>query len=128
MDIMPIKEGLCLSNKFNLIILLLFIILATSGCTTNVGKYEVQYNDPEITEKNWCPERAIFSISNNQTSEGYFIRFAGIEMIDGIEMCNLCTDISNENGTMQIDYLFDNSGDYFRFRIVDEEGNVQIFL
>ena len=117
-----------MSNKFNLTILLLFIILATSGCTTNVGKYEVQYNDPELTEKNWCPERAIFSISNNQTGEGYFMRYAGIEIIDGIEMCNLCTEITNENGTMQIDCLSDNSGEYFRFRIVDEDGNVQMFL
>ncbi|MBA1341362.1 MAG: hypothetical protein C5S40_04410 [ANME-2 cluster archaeon] len=123
-----VKEGLYLSNKFNLIILLLFIVLATSGCTTNVGKYEVEYNDPELTEKNWCLEEVIFSISNPQTSEGYLIRYAGIEKIDGIEMCNLCSEISNENGTMQIDYLFDNSGDYFRFRIVDDEGNVQMFL
>ncbi|HIH87542.1 MAG TPA: hypothetical protein HA304_06535 [Methanosarcinales archaeon] len=93
-----------------------------------MGKYEVEYNDPELTEKNWCPEEVIFSISDPRTSEGYLIRYAGIEKIDGIEMCNLCSEISNENGTMQIDYLFDNSGDYFRFRIVDDEGNVQMFL
>ena len=88
----------------------------------------MQYNDRELTEKNWCPEGAIFSISNNQTGEGYFIRYAGIEKINGIEMCNLCSEITNENGTMQIDYLFDNSGDYFKFRIRDEEGNVRMLF
>ena len=119
-----------MSNKFNLIILilLLFIILATSGCTTNVGKYEVEYNERELTEENWCPEGIIFSISNDQTDEGYLMRYAGIEKIDGIDMCNLCSEITNENGTMQIDYLSDYSGDYFIFRILDEDGKVLMVL
>lgn len=117
-----------MSKKFNLLILLLLIILATSGCTTKVGKYKVQYNDPKLTEKNWCPEKELFSISNERTGEGYFMRYAGIEIIDGIEMCNLCTEITNENGTMQIDCLSDYSGEYFKYRVLDEEGKVLVIF
>lgn len=93
-----------------------------------MGKYELEYNEPELSEENWCTEGVVFSISNDQTGEGYLMRYAGIEKIDGIEMCNLCSEISNENGTMQIDYLSERSGDYFRFRVLDGDGNVLMFL
>lgn len=56
------------------------------------------------------------------------MRYAGIEKIDGIDMCNLCSEITTENGTMQIDCLSDYSGDYFIFRILDEEGKVLMVL
>ena len=85
----------------------------------------MQYNDPELTEKNWCPEGIIFSISNNQTGQRYFMRYAGIEKIDGIEMCNLYIAVTNENGTMQIDCLSDYSGQYFKLKIRNQDGNVR---
>ena len=117
-----------MSRKFNIIILLLLITLLTSGCTTKVGKYEVQYEDPKITEENWCPKTTLFSISNHQTGEGYSIRYTGIETINGVELCNTCAEISNENGSTQFESLFDKSGDFYLMRIRDKEGNVQMVL
>jgi hypothetical protein len=122
------RRTLKLSGKINLIILLLLITLLTSGCTTKVGKYEVQYEDPKLTEENWCPETTLFGISNHQTGEGYSIQYTGIETINGVELCNSCAKISNENGSTQFDILFDNSGNFNFMRVRDGEGNIQMVI
>ncbi len=88
----------------------------------------MQYEDPKLTDENWCPKTTLFGISNNQTGEGYSIRYTGIETINGVELCNSCAKVSKENGTMQFDMLFDKSGDFYLMRVRDGEGNIQMVI
>jgi len=88
----------------------------------------VQYEDPKLTEENWCPETTLFGISNNQTGDGYSIQYTGIETISGVELCNTCSKISSENGSIHFDLLFDKSGDFYLMRVQDGEGNIYMVI
>ncbi len=113
-----------------LVVLLLFIALAASGCSdSETTTYETEEGEEiEVTSTNgddWCPVGSSWTSSNPNTGEQVSMVVTGKEMVDGVEMCQAEFNSNNpEDEIARIEYMWSEDGEIFSWKYFDENENL----
>jgi len=113
-----------------LVVLLLFIALAASGCSdSETTSYETDEGEEiEVTSTNgddWCPVGSSWASSNPNTGEQVSMVVTGKEVVDGVEMCRAEFNSNNpEDEIARIEYMWSEDGEIFSWKYFDENENL----
>jgi hypothetical protein len=113
-----------------LVVLLLFIALAASGCSdSETTSYETDEGEEiEVTSTNgddWCPVGSSWASSNPNTGEQVSMVVTGKEVVDGVEMCRAEFNSNNpEDEIARIEYMWSEDGEIFSWKHFDADENL----
>ena len=96
--------------------------MASSGCVIN--GYDVKLEILDVPDNGWCPIGTPFQITDIKNDTSYTIKFTGIEVIDGTDMCRMCGQIGNETKYLSCDIYFDEGCENELYILYDSEGYI----
>lgn len=115
------------------IVLLVILAIISLGCmdsdktegTIKTGDVEVEYSVSGDSEDEWCPVGSSFKMSDPSTGGMASWEVVGTEDIDGIEMCKMVIESSEENGKSYKSEMYYSQDDSIIITITyDSSGNV----
>jgi hypothetical protein len=115
------------------IVLLVILAITSLGCmdsdktegTIKTGDVEVEYSVSEDSEDEWCPVGSSFKMSDLSTGGMASWEVVGTEYIDGIEMCKMAIESSEEDGESYKSEIYYSQDDSIIITITyDSSGNV----
>ena len=101
---------------------LLILAVASSGCVIN--GYDVKLEILDEPDNGWCPIGTPMQITDIENGTSYTIKFTGIEVIDGTEMCRVCGQLGNETNYFGFDMYYDKGGENELYILYDSEGYI----
>lgn len=113
-----------------LIIVMLFIAVAASGCgDKDSTTYETDDGQTvEVTttnEDDWCPVGTSWVSSNPTTGEQVSMEITGKEVVDGVEMCKAEFNSNNpDDDVARIQYMWSEDGEVFSWKYFDTSGKL----
>lgn len=115
------------------IVLLVILAITSLGCmdsdktegTIKTGDVEVEYSVSGDSEDEWCPVGSSFKMSDPSTGGMASWEVVGTEDIDGIEMCKMVIESSEEDGKSYKSEMYYSQDDSIIITITyDSSGNV----
>lgn len=115
------------------IVLLVILAITSLGCmdsdktegTIKTGDLEVEYSVSGDSEDEWCPVGSSFKMSDPSTGGMASWEVVGTEDIDGIEMCKMVIESSEEDGKSYKSEMYYSQDDSIIITITyDSSGNV----
>lgn len=115
------------------IVLSVILAITSLGCmdsdktegTIKTGDLEVEYSVSGDSEDEWCPVGSSFKMSDPSTGGMASWEVVGTEDIDGIEMCKMVIESSEEDGKSYKSEMYYSQDDSIIITITyDSSGNV----
>ncbi len=121
-------------KKQIIVILLLAVILLSSGCTDRRGTNlsisnngtEINISLPEMADGNWCPAGSQIQVKNPATGEELGMSIVGNEDFEGKTLCKAFVETGTDENISKFEYMWSEDKNTTVWTKYGEDGNISV--